>query len=247
MPKVEWKEKEHFYLDGVIREENLELLKKQILILTENKKFQEWIYFFSSPSFLNTTTKPTDKVVSPDILTQWKDTPVVKDSISIAENSYLTIHAKLENLIQVMTFLKTEENFLYNFLLDLTAVDFLNSPSELDKKNNQGKRFQMLYMLRSIQPDTSSPFHGLKIKIVTPVDEKDKIPSLVDLWVGANWPEREVFDLMGLYFEGHPNLKRILMPLNYKGHPLRKDFPIEGIGEDYLIEDLLKDPIVYDE
>ena len=65
-------------------------------------------------------------------------------------------------------------------------------------------------------------------------------PSMTGLWKGANWPEREVFDLMGITFENHPLMERLIMPDGYLGHPLRKDFPLKGIGEDYLIESILR-------
>ena len=100
----------------------------------------------------------------------------------------------------------------YNFFEDMTAVDwFPASP-----------RFQLSYHLLSL---------GLKerIRLRTFVDEANpSIESLTSLWPGANYYEREVFDLFGIRFQGHPNLRRILMPDDWEGHPLRKDYPVEG-------------------
>ena len=91
----------------------------------------------------------------------------------------------------------------------------------------------MHYQLRSLENK------GMRIRVIIPIDEAEEAPSITNLWVGANWPEREVYDLMGIKFSDHPDLRRILMPDEYRGHPLRKDFPIQGIGEDYLIDELL--------
>jgi NADH-quinone oxidoreductase subunit C len=100
----------------------------------------------------------------------------------------------------------------YNFFEDLTAVDwFPASP-----------RFRLSYALLS---------HRLKerIRLSVPVEEPDpSVESITPVWPGANYYEREVFDLFGIQFEGHPNLRRIMMPDDWKGYPLRKDYPVEG-------------------
>ena len=100
----------------------------------------------------------------------------------------------------------------YNFFEDMTAVDWY--PSD--------PRFQLSYHLLS---------HAYKerIRLCAMVHEEDpSVESITSLWPGANYYEREVFDLFGIRFEGHPNLRRILMPDDWKGHPLRKDYPVEG-------------------
>ena len=94
--------------------------------------------------------------------------------------------------------------------------------------------------------NVGSDYNGLRIRVVSPVDINESIISLTSLWVGANWPEREVYDLMGITFDQHPDLRRILMPDEYRGHPLRKDFPLKGMGEDYLIQDLLSEHLLQD-
>ncbi len=100
----------------------------------------------------------------------------------------------------------------YNFFEDLTAVDWFPATP----------RFRLSYALLS---------HRLKerIRLSVPVEEEDAaVESITAIWPAANYYEREVFDLFGIRFEGHPNLRRIMMPEDWKGHPLRKDYPVEG-------------------
>ncbi len=161
--------------------------------------------------------------------------PLAKDGIAPFATDRPTLFTTPENLLSVVEFLRSHNDFQLNFLLDLTAVDLLGSPREQDKVENLGKRFQMVYLFRSMHPER----RAASLRLCVPVDENEEVPSLTAVFAGANWPEREVFDLMGIRFKGHPDLRRILLPDNYRGHPLRKDFPVKGIGEDYLIEDLL--------
>ena len=163
------------------------------------------------------------------------ESPLEKDGVRPFATDMPTLVVRKENLHALVEFLKTNADFGYDFLLDLTAVDFLNSPRSEDRSDNDGKRFQVVYLLRPQDAATRSA----TLRICVPVDENEEVPTLTHVWPGANWPEREVFDLMGIRFANHPNLRRIVLPENYRGHPLRKDFPVKGIGEDYLIEDLL--------
>lgn len=162
-------------------------------------------------------------------------TPLQKDGVQTFSTDMPTLVMAKENLLSAIDFIRNDADFKYDFLLDLTCIDFLNSPLENEKELNAGKRFQMVYLFRSLQPDRRTAM----LRLCVPVDEADEVPSLTAIWPGADWPEREVFDLMGIRFSGHPNLRRIVLPDNFRGHPLRKDFPVKGIGEDYLIEDLL--------
>lgn len=115
------------------------------------------------------------------------------------------------SLLAIAGFLKTDADFDMNMLIDLTAVDGL--------RLHWRPRFEMVYHFYS-----SKKNHRLRLKVR--IDEKDaKVPSLSDLWPIANWFEREVWDMYGIRFEGHPNLKRILMYEGFTGHPLRKDYP----------------------
>ncbi|MFQ6082852.1 MAG: NADH-quinone oxidoreductase subunit C [Candidatus Aminicenantia bacterium] len=122
----------------------------------------------------------------------------------------LTLIIKKEFLIPLAEFLKSEPDLDFNFLSDICAVHF---PQE--------KEFEVVYNLFSI-----NLHHRLRLKIR--IKEDESVSSLIRVWETANWLEREVFDLSGVKFEGHPDLKRILLPEEWVGHPLRKDYPLIG-------------------
>lgn len=147
--------------------------------------------------------------------------------ISPAEetNSNLpTIHLKPEGIVPVLTALKTEPGIELNYLNDLTAIDWLGKKTP---------RFEICYLLRSGNKASS------KIQFRVALEDGEEIPSITGIFKGANWPEREVYDLFGIRFLNHPRMDRLIMPDNFQGHPLRKDYPLEGFGQDYLVEDLL--------
>ena len=152
------------------------------------------------------------------------ESPLEKDGVRPFATDMPTLVVRKENLHALVEFLKTNADFGYDFLLDLTAVDFLGSPRAQDAADNDGKRFQVVYLLRPQKPEDRSA----TLRICVPVAENEEVPSLTSVWPGANWPEREVFDLMGIRFANHPNLARIVLPDNYRGHPLRKDYPVTG-------------------
>lgn len=109
----------------------------------------------------------------------------------------------------------------FSLFIDITCVDYLRYP----QAQPDGARFGIIYTLLS-------PSLGVKVQVKAFVPEGDpRIASVVDLWAGANWTEREIWDLYGVEFLGHPDLRRILMPDDYEGHPLRKDYPLKGRGE----------------
>ena len=118
-----------------------------------------------------------------------------------------TIEVKKEALKDVLCFLKESSGF--EVLMDLTAVDY----------SVPNKQVRLVYWLHH-------PVDYFKIRIVTFVGTEDLVPSVSCLWPGAAWYERELYDLFGVSFEGHPDLKRILMPDDWQGHPLRKDYPL---------------------
>jgi NADH-quinone oxidoreductase subunit C len=122
----------------------------------------------------------------------------------------VTVTVKKEKILEVLKCLK--DDLKYNFLTDVTAVDYLG----------QAPRFMVVYQLTSI-PNKD------KIRVKAPVTEADcSIDSATALWNSANWLEREAYDLMGIKFINHPNLVRILMTDDWVGHPLRKDYPVQG-------------------
>ena len=119
-------------------------------------------------------------------------------------------------LFETLRLLKTEHGF--DLLAELTAADYLKYPDATD-------RFGVLYVL----VNTAT---GERVIVKTALNEPDlTLPSAFPLWKGADWLEREVYDMYGIVFEGHPDLRRILMPDEYTAFPLRKDYPMRGKGE----------------
>jgi len=112
---------------------------------------------------------------------------------------------------KVLSFLKNDLNSQFQVLVDITAVDYPEND----------KRFEVVYMLLSIRYNT-------RIRIKTHVNEMSSLYSAVNLYSSANWMEREVWDMFGIIFKDHPDLRRILTDYGFEGHPLRKDFPING-------------------
>lgn len=125
----------------------------------------------------------------------------------------VTVVAKRESLTELMTFLRDTPRFCFNFLSDLSGVDLGEFASP---------RFAVAYHLYSLDHN-----HRLRVKVY--LEEEDAhISTVSGIWATANWHEREVYDMFGVVFDGHPDMRRILMPADYEGHPLRKDFPIKG-------------------
>lgn len=115
------------------------------------------------------------------------------------------------SLLDVCAFLRDDPALAFDMLVDVTAVDYIGSVP----------RFEVVYHLYSIAKN-----HRLRIKARVPA-ESPCIASLVSLWLGANWLERETYDMYGIQFEGHPDLRRIFLYEEFQGHPLRKDYPKE--------------------
>ena len=121
-----------------------------------------------------------------------------------------------ESMIELFTMLKEEQRF--EFLVDISCVDYL-------QYRGGTHRFGMIYLLARVES-------AERLTVRVPLDEPDlDVPSLVPLWEGANWLEREVWDLFGIRFTGHPDLRRIVLPEEFAAHPLRKDYPLQGRGE----------------
>lgn len=123
----------------------------------------------------------------------------------VVDSDSSNVVIKSESLLKAATFLKDNPDYSFNFLSSITAVDYQTY-------------FELVYQLISINHNHSL---GLKVRLD---HHKPVVHSLVSLWHGADWQEREAFDLMGVVFEGHPNLKRILLWEGFKGNPLRKDY-----------------------
>jgi len=128
-------------------------------------------------------------------------------------------------LREVLRLLKEEQGF--EMLIDISAVDYLHYPGAKD-------RFGVYYALLNLKT-------GERVYVKTHLNEPELIlPSAFSLWKGADWMEREVYDMFGIYFEGHPDLRRILMPEEFADYPLRKDYPLRGKGERHNLPSLTR-------
>ena len=126
----------------------------------------------------------------------------------------LAISISPQGVVPVFTFLKSHTAAEFTMIADITAVDFPSKP----------KRFEIVYNLLSVR-------HNARLRVKTYADEAQPVPSITPLYDGANWYEREVYDLFGVFFTGHPDLRRIMTDYGFDGHPLRKDFPLSGYTE----------------
>jgi len=124
----------------------------------------------------------------------------------------LTVEVPAAHIRDAVDFLRADPDLKFTFLSDITGVD--RFPIE--------PRFEVNYHLLSMEGRERV---RLKVRVGT---SSPVVPSITSVWPTANWHEREIFDLFGVRFEGHPDLRRLLMPENWEGHPLRKDYPVEG-------------------
>jgi NADH-quinone oxidoreductase subunit C len=126
----------------------------------------------------------------------------------------LTLTAEADAVVSVVTFLRDDPACQFSCLIDITAVDW---PS-------REKRFDVVYHFLS-------PNQNQRIRVKIETDEATAVPSIIGAFAAANWYEREIYDLYGILFIGHPDLRRILTDYGFEGHPLRKDFPLTGLVE----------------
>ena len=133
---------------------------------------------------------------------------------SLIENDELLLEINEKDLIEVIQFLKSNENCKFKQLIDIAGVDF---PQE-------EKRFKLIYLFLSHE-------HNNRVKLSINFETNQIIQSITKIFPSANWMEREVFDMYGIKFKNHPDLRRILTDYGFKGHPLRKDFPLTGFNE----------------
>ena len=140
---------------------------------------------------------------SGDAVTSW--------SITLGE---LALETTRDNLSVLMKLVRDDSNCLFKILIDITAVDF----------PERGERFEIVYNLLSLS-------HNQRIRVTVSTDESTPVPSMVPLFSAAGWFEREVWDMFGVFFTDHPDLRRMLTDYGFEGHPLRKDFPLTGYVE----------------
>ena len=155
---------------------------------------------------MTTSLKDLEKIVNSGL-----STAVRKSEIKFNQ---LFIDIKVEDLKSIILFLKTNNKCRFRQLIDITAVDYI------DKE----QRFKIVYLLLSHE-------NNLRIVINADIEEGKAVPSITKIFTSSNWMEREVFDMYGIAFEDHPDLRRILTDYGFEGHPLRKDYPLTGHTE----------------
>ena len=143
------------------------------------------------------------------------------------ENGELTLNTSVSELIKFIEFLAADSDCQFTTLIDITAIDYPDKPN----------RFNVVYHFLSMAQNK-------RLRVIVSIADGDVIPSIVSLHSSANWFEREVFDMYGIYFSGHPDLRRILTDYGFTGHPLRKDFPTSGYLE--VRYDEMKKQVVYE-
>ena len=169
---------------------------------------------------MSTTAIDLERTVNSGLTTTIKKSEINFDQ--------LFIDVDIENIISTILFLKTDEKCRFKQLIDITAVDY----------PEKEKRFKIVYLLLSHEKN-------LRIVINIHINEKDMVPSITKIFPSANWMEREVFDMYGVSFKDHPDLRRILTDYGFEGYPLRKDFPLTGHTEVRYSED--KKKVIYEQ
>tara|TARA_Y100000590_G_scaffold179746_1_gene204887 strand:- start:35 stop:622 length:588 start_codon:yes stop_codon:yes gene_type:complete len=160
-----------------------------------------------------------EKKINSELTTKIKNSKINHNQLFLSINN--------ENLLEVILFLKTNNETKFRQLIDITAVDY--------PENNQ--RFKLVYLLLS---------HEFNERIIIDffINENEVVPTITTIFPSANWMEREVFDMYGVKFKDHPDLRRILTDYGFQGYPLRKDFPLTGHGEVRYSED--KKKVIYE-
>ena len=138
----------------------------------------------------------------------------------------VSVTLRKNRIRDISRYLHDAPDLYFDYLIDICGVDYLGK---------KGKRFEVVYHLYSIKHR-----HAIRLKAEAS-GEDSSIDSVTPVWIGANWHEREVFDLFGIKFNGHPDLRRILMPEDWEGYPLRKDYPLKGPAKEWRgFEDVLE-------
>jgi NADH-quinone oxidoreductase subunit C len=174
---------------------------------------------------MSTTVHDLEKTVNSGLTTNVKRSEI--------NFNQLFIYVNVEDIISTILFLKTNEKCKFRQLIDITAVDY----------PQREKRFKIVYLLLSHE-------NNLRIIINTNIDEKETVPSITKIFTSANWMEREVFDMYGISFRDHPDLRRILTDYGFDGYPLRKDFPLTGHTEVRYSEEkkkVISEPVKLDQ
>ena len=155
---------------------------------------------------MTSSLKDLEKLINSELSSKVKSSKI--------ENNELLIETEENELLDVVQFLKSNERCKFRQLIDIAGVDYPENE----------KRFELIYLFLSHE-------HNLRIKLLIRFQINQTIVSLTKIFPSANWMEREVFDMYGVKFKNHPDLRRILTDYGFKGHPLRKDFPLTGFNE----------------
>ena len=155
---------------------------------------------------MKSSLKDLEKLINSELSSKVKSSKI--------ENNELLIETEETELLDVVQFLKSNEKCKFRQLIDIAGVDYPENE----------KRFELIYLFLSHE-------HNLRIKLLIKFQINQSIVSLTKIFPSANWMEREVFDMYGVKFKNHPDLRRILTDYGFKGHPLRKDFPLTGFNE----------------
>ena len=147
-----------------------------------------------------------EKLINSELSSKVKSSSIINDE--------LLIEVDEKDILDVVQFLKSKENCKFKQLIDIAGVDYPDNE----------KRFELVYLFLSHE-------NNLRIKLLIKFEANQSINSLTKIFPSANWMEREVFDMYGIKFKNHPDLRRILTDYGFKGHPLRKDFPLTGFNE----------------
>lgn len=168
----------------------------------------------SEPESTETTPIPSSEAVAPSPLVAALQREHAEWVIDVIEAfGEITIVVPREHLVAACTFLKTSPETNFNFLADLCGAD---------RGVEEEPRFEVNYHLFS-----TTKYHRVRLKVLLNEDDA-RVPTVTGIWRSANWHERETYDLLGVIFEGHPDLRRILLPEDWQGYALRKDFPLRG-------------------
>ena len=155
---------------------------------------------------MKSSLKDLEKLINSELSSKVKSSKI--------ENNELLIETEENELLDVVQFLKSNEKCKFRQLIDIAGVDYPENE----------KRFELIYLFLSHE-------YNLRIKLLIKFQINQPIVSLTKIFPSANWMEREVFDMYGVKFKNHPDLRRILTDYGFKGHPLRKDFPLTGFNE----------------
>ena len=139
----------------------------------------------------------------------------------LIDRGQLTIEVAAQDMVGALRTLRDDPALRFSIMIDLIGVDYSGFDNNWD-----GPRFAVIYNLLSVENN-----HRVRVRVFCPNDDFPALDSVIDVWAAANWFEREAFDLYGIVFQGHPDLRRILTDYGFVGHPFRKDFPVTGYVE----------------